>query len=87
VSIDSTTIATLKRGEFFGEIALLDGGPCTATVTASGHLRLLVLTRKGLAAIVETAPALKWKILGVMGQRLRTADQALGQLQTDAYLS
>jgi len=81
VSIDGTTIATLGRGDFFGEIALLDGGPCTATVTATGHLRLMVLTQKGLAAIVETAPSLKWKILGVMGQRLRTADRALGRTQ------
>jgi CRP/FNR family cyclic AMP-dependent transcriptional regulator len=78
VSIDGTTIATLSRGEFFGEIALLDSGPCTATVTATGHLQLMVLTQKGFNAIVEAAPALKWKLLSVMGQRLRTADQALG---------
>lgn len=44
VTIGGKRMARLSRGDFFGEIALLDGGPRSATVTAKSDLRLLGLT-------------------------------------------
>jgi CRP/FNR family cyclic AMP-dependent transcriptional regulator len=79
-TVNNTTFATLGPGEFFGEIALLDDGRCPATVTANGHLRLLMLTRNDLNAVFDTAPTIKWKIIKAMGQRLFSADQALRHL-------
>jgi len=44
VTIGGAKKASLGPGDFFGEIALLDGGPRTATVTATSDVKLLGLT-------------------------------------------
>ena len=43
VTAGGKTVRTIREGEFFGEIALLDNGPRTATVTVSEPARVLVL--------------------------------------------
>ena len=77
-SIGDRLIATLGAGSFFGELALLDGGPRTATVTATGPMRLLVLNRMEFWQLIEsTIPSVARKILTTIGTRLRATDQAL----------
>lgn len=49
----------LGRGEFFGEIAVLEGGPRVADVVALGYSRLLVLDHKDLRRFLDQYPALK----------------------------
>ena len=73
VSIDHTEVATLGPGEFFGELALLDGGPRIATVTTASDARLLVLTRPEFHALLERAPTVCLGILIGLGHRLRQA--------------
>ena len=43
VTAGGKTVRTIREGEFFGEISLLDNGPRTATVTVSEPARVLVL--------------------------------------------
>lgn len=43
VTAGGKTVRTLREGDFFGEISLLDNGPRTATVTVSEPARVLVL--------------------------------------------
>jgi CRP/FNR family cyclic AMP-dependent transcriptional regulator len=77
VSIDHEQVATLGPGEFFGEMALLDGGPRIATVTTTTPGRLLVLTRPEFHALLERAPTVCHRILVGIGHRLRqTTTQA-----------
>jgi CRP/FNR family cyclic AMP-dependent transcriptional regulator len=76
VSIGGRKKATLGPGDFFGEIALLDGGPRTATVTATSDVKLLGLTEWVFRGLMEEHPSLAVKTLQAMAGRLRRATKA-----------
>jgi len=76
VTIGGKKKATLSRGDFFGEIALLDGGPRTATVTAITDLKLLGLTEWVFRGLMQEHPSIALKTLQQMAGRLRTATKA-----------
>jgi CRP-like cAMP-binding protein len=76
VSIGGRKKATLGPGEFFGEIALLDGGPRTATVTAKTDVRLLGLTEWVFRGLMLEHPGIALKTLEAMAGRLRDATKA-----------
>lgn len=69
-------VAALGPGGFFGEMALFDSAPRSATVTAETAMRLLVLDPRSFVTLVETTPSVVWKILRVLAQRLRVAEKA-----------
>jgi CRP-like cAMP-binding protein len=64
-------INNLANGDFLGEIALVDGGPRTATATASTPCRLLVLTHGGFHQLLDTSPEIRRAVMEALGQRLR----------------
>ena len=74
VSINGTEIATLGRGDFFGEIALLDGGPRTATVIANTDLVARVISHAEFSQMLEDVPTMARKLLVGVAARLRDAD-------------
>jgi CRP-like cAMP-binding protein len=65
------TINVLGPGDFLGEIALLDGGPRTATATAETECRLLSMTYQMFHELLDAAPEIRAAILEAVGQRLR----------------
>jgi CRP/FNR family transcriptional regulator, cyclic AMP receptor protein len=76
VTIGGRRMAILRRGDFFGEIALLDGGPRTATVTARSDMKLLGLTEWVFRGLLQEHPSIAVKTLESMAGRLRAATQA-----------
>jgi CRP/FNR family transcriptional regulator, cyclic AMP receptor protein len=76
VTIGGRKKATLGPGEFFGEIALLDGGPRTATVTANEDVELLGLTEWVFRGLLQEHPQIAVKTLQAMASRLRSATKA-----------
>ena len=76
VSIGGRKKATLGPGDFFGEIALLDGGPRTATVTAGSDVNLLGLTEWVFRGLMAEHPSIALKTLQQMAARLRSATKA-----------
>lgn len=63
----------LGSGDFLGEIALIDGGPRTATATAVEPCRLLVLGVGGFRTLVSKYPTVQGKIMKALAVRLREA--------------
>jgi len=65
------SLKDLAPGEFFGEVALLDGEPRTASALASTNTTLLELQRDALEAYLKNRPQAAMAILRSMGQRMR----------------
>jgi CRP/FNR family cyclic AMP-dependent transcriptional regulator len=76
VTIGGRRMSRLKDGDFFGEMALLDGGPRTATVTATSDLRTYVLTEWVFRGLLEQHPTIALRTLEAMAARLRNAGKA-----------
>jgi CRP/FNR family cyclic AMP-dependent transcriptional regulator len=76
VTIGGKRKTRLGPGDFFGEIALLDGGPRTATVTAVTDLELLGLTEWVFRGLMQEHPTIALKTLQQMAGRLRQATKA-----------
>jgi CRP-like cAMP-binding protein len=74
VSSKGAHLATLGPGDYFGEIALIDGGPRSATVTATTDLVCFGLTFWEFRPLVERNAAIGWKLLQALAKRLRAAD-------------
>jgi CRP-like cAMP-binding protein len=49
----SLTVATLQKGQFFGEMSLLTGEPRTATVVARTPLRVVAVGKQGLSRVAQ----------------------------------
>jgi CRP-like cAMP-binding protein len=72
VTIGGKTKARLGPGDFFGEVALLDGGPRTATVTATSEVRLVGITGWVFRGLLMEHPAIALKTLEQVAGRLRS---------------
>ena len=81
VKNQENTIAVLKQGEFFGEMAILDGLPRSATVKASEPTSCIVLTDKAYQKLRTDRPKTALKIMDiiikVLSNRLRQANKNL----------
>ena len=71
VERDGARINKLGPGEFFGEIALIEQGPRTATVTTETPCRLLVLNHRSFHALMEEFPEVAASVLITLAHRLR----------------
>ena len=71
------TVARLVPGDFFGEIALLDGGPRTASVIAETPLQVVSINRKPFHAMLEREPTIVLGMLEELAGRVRNVDRSL----------
>jgi CRP-like cAMP-binding protein len=74
VSVGGEEVATLNRGEYVGELALLDPeGPRTATVTAKTDVVLAAMSAWQFRPFVLAHPEVAWTLLQRLARRLREA--------------
>jgi CRP/FNR family cyclic AMP-dependent transcriptional regulator len=76
VSVNGKDRGTLKAGDYFGEIALIDEGARTATITATSDLVCWGLTFWDFRPLVEANAAIGWKLLQSLAKKLRAAQEA-----------
>jgi CRP/FNR family transcriptional regulator, cyclic AMP receptor protein len=75
-----TILATLRAGEFFGEMAVLDGEPRSASVIAAEKCTLLMLYRKPFLEILSNYPKIATQMLIEMSKRLRKSNRQINTL-------
>ena len=67
---EGANLRTMGEGDFFGEIALIEDIPRTATVTATTTLRFFVLTRQAFWSMVDRLPDVERKVLRALARRV-----------------
>jgi hypothetical protein len=74
VSVGGQRRATLTKGDYFGEIALIDEGARSATITASTELVCYGLTYWEFRPLVQQNATIAWNLLQTLVKRLRNAE-------------
>ncbi|HXX53138.1 MAG TPA: cyclic nucleotide-binding domain-containing protein [Thermodesulfovibrionales bacterium] len=77
------TIATLGEGEIFGEMAVFDRMPRSATAVAMGSARVLSVDKQKLFISINRDPTLVFKMMESMSQRIRSLDGELAKLKKE----
>ncbi|MDI6689896.1 MAG: cyclic nucleotide-binding domain-containing protein [Actinomycetota bacterium] len=82
-----TTLAILKKGDFFGEMALFEDRPRSATVTAMSKTEVLVIDKERLKSLIREDPDFALKMLEKMSHRIREIDDQVERLSLQVTLS
>jgi CRP/FNR family cyclic AMP-dependent transcriptional regulator len=69
-----TLVKTLGPGDFFGEIALVDGGPRTATATTESPAKMLVVGHREFHSLMDTYPSIQSCVLRALASRVRNLE-------------
>ena len=72
---DRTVMATLRQGDFFGEMSLLESMPREADATAVTHTELLVITQGGLLVRLRRDPSFAVEMLHKLSGRVRSLNR------------
>ncbi len=80
VRATETLLAELEKGDFFGEMAILEKEPRSATATAATNVKLLVIDEKTFESTIKNSPDVAILILRKMAERIRGADHRIENL-------
>ena len=75
VTVGGDELRTLGSGDYFGEVALIDDGARTATITAKTELKTYGITSWEFRPLIEQNAELAWKMLQTLAKRLREAEK------------
>jgi CRP-like cAMP-binding protein len=73
VTLDGAELATLGPGSYFGEMAVIDGGPRTATILAQNHVSTLEISPTAFLRLVDREPMIAQNIYEELSRRLKAA--------------
>lgn len=78
---EDAPLASLQAGEFFGELALAEGGLRTATAVTLSPCQLFALNREAFFRELSASPALLSQVIGAISQKVRSVNHHLFQEQ------
>lgn len=78
VHIDQFQLAQLEPGSYFGEMALFDSQPRSASVEALEDCKCLVLTRQQVYEAMKESPSVALNMIRVLCQRVRKLNRLFG---------
>jgi len=73
------TLAELARGDFFGEMSIIDGKRRSADATVIDDARFAILSRDNFMAFIQSNPVVTLEMLSAVFDRLRRTDELLQQ--------
>jgi cation transporter-like permease len=76
-------LATLGPGQYFGELALIDGAPRSASVTATSPVHVLILHRQEFVDFIHRDPDAAMRIMAELAQRLRHTNELVSAATED----
>ncbi len=83
---DEMVLDTVRPPESFGELALIDGGPRSASAEAISATKLLVISRSSWLDLISERPALRGILLRSLGQMIRRlTEQAADLVMLDVH--
>ena len=82
-----TVLGTMGRGDFFGEMSLLESEARTATFVAINPTKCLVILAGGLLVRLRRDPTFAFEMLQKMSARIRNMTEKLGEVLTDRQKS
>jgi CRP-like cAMP-binding protein len=77
ISMGGVAIEELGPGSFVGEMAVIDGSPRYATVTAKTHCRLAKIDERRFVFLLDETPGFAITVIRAIAQRLKTCDLRL----------
>jgi CRP/FNR family cyclic AMP-dependent transcriptional regulator len=78
ISVRGHVVDTLGAGELFGEMALIDAGPRSATATAAAGAHVAKVDERRFAFLVQQTPFFALHVMRVLARRLRHMDDTIG---------
>jgi len=77
-----TILSFLEKGDFFGEMSLIDGEPRSASVKSCSTSKLILIRREDFLVQLERFPDLAMSLMSELSLRLRKANKQIGSLAT-----
>ena len=87
IADNETELGTMGKGDFFGEMSLLESEPRTATIVAIKPTKCLVIQAGGLLVRLRRDPTFAFEMLQKMSARIRNVTEKLGEVLTDRQTS
>jgi CRP/FNR family cyclic AMP-dependent transcriptional regulator len=78
IQIGNRTVAELGADSIFGEMALIDNEPRSATAIAATDVELVAVSEKQFLFLVSQTPYFALKVMRVLAQRLRATNKTFG---------
>lgn len=81
------SVATLREGQFFGEMSCLTGEAVSATIKAIGHVRTISLPREGVMKLMDSCPLFRQQMVHALIKRVSQSNRRIEEENIKSYVA